>query len=332
MFVSFGEILGRLHFDSDSLPSNRSSLKLYYGGSEANVASALATWGIPATHVTVLPNNKFGQGVKEHLQSFGVNTRYIQYASGKLGIYYSIYGSGLLAPEVIYDRQHSLFEQLNPDWFQWDEILSNASWFHWSGITPAISANAAKSLYDALKICMKRKVMVSADINYRRVLWKYGKHPTDVMPELMAMSNILIGSPSDFVNCTGMKVNETADIEETERVVSSYFGSKKIISYTERIHKNASEQTIQGFLQMNDHTFKSRIYNLYPIKDRIGSGDAFVAGLIYALLHSRDPSNVIETATVAAAVKHFIHGDVLTTPWDEIELLSKQQSFGKLLR
>lgn len=332
MVVTFGEILGRIHFKNDKLLLNGTRPELYFGGSEANVTAALSLWQTPSAHVTVLPDSLQGKAIVAHLQQFGLDTKYVLRKKGRLGIYYSFAGKGLRAPEVIYDRDYSAFAMLDSNWFSWTEILQNTTWFHWSGITPAISAQAAHTLAKALYQCQKSNITVSADINYRRTLWNYGKKPTEIMPELMAMSNIIIGAATDLANCTGITISENADAEEMDYEISKFFGSKKTISYSIRTHENASHQHIRGILRINGQTHLSRTYQLYPIQDRIGSGDAFVAGLIYAMLNEYQHDKAIEVATAAAALKHFIKGDILTSPWEEIESISQQQSFGKLLR
>lgn len=152
------------------------------------------------------------------------------------------------------------------------------------------------------------------------------------MPELIEMSDILIGSAHDFNNCIGLSADESSDLQQLAEALTKHLGSEKIIAHVNRTHQNASDQSIQGKLWTHRHTYTSRVYPLYPIKDRIGSGDAFMAGLIYAFMRKKNPETAVELATAAAALKHFISGDVLVCRWEEVEQLSNQQTFGKLLR
>lgn len=155
MLVTFGEILGRIHFKT-AQPFDGSVTTLYFGGTEANVASAITMWGEAAVHVSVIPDNTLGDGALQSLKRFGVQTQFCKQVPGRLGIYYSLAGQGLMAPEVIYDRYLSAFALLEPDWFNWEVILQNVQWFHWSGVTPAISQQTAECLKRALKVCRKK--------------------------------------------------------------------------------------------------------------------------------------------------------------------------------
>ncbi len=180
-FVSFGEVLLRLSSASGQRFEQAHALDVHYGGSEANVSSALARWNIPSSHVTVLPEQETGRAACQALIKAGVNTRYVRFHPGRIGIYFLEQGNAVRSPKVIYDRYHSAFSELNPADFNWKEILKDAQWFHWSGITPAISQAAADACRDAIHIARKLNIKISADINYRSILWQYGKKPIDIL-------------------------------------------------------------------------------------------------------------------------------------------------------
>jgi 2-dehydro-3-deoxygluconokinase len=328
-FISWGEVLLRLSASATERLANARNLDVIYGGSEANVACALAQWSIPSRHVTVLPDHAIGTAALQSLQRFGVQTDFIQRQAGRMGIYFLEHGVSLRSPQVIYDRFHSAFAEMSQP-FEWEKILADASWLHWSGITPAVSQAAADATRTALHAARKLNITISADINYRRVLWQYGKKPTDIMPELISLSDYLVGGVDDFNNCLGIALPNS--FEEVCPTVTQTYPNVKGIGNTIRQTHSASHQELQGLWWDSRSVTTSRNYSIDPIVDRIGSGDAFMAGLVYGLWHQHTPAQIIEFATAAAALKHTHHGDALHATVAEVAGLATNLNTGKLLR
>lgn len=331
-FVSFGEVLLRLSSASGQRFEQAHALDVHYGGSEANVSSALARWNIPSSHVTVLPEQETGRAACQALIKAGVNTRYVRFHPGRIGIYFLEQGNAVRSPKVIYDRYHSAFSELNPADFNWKEILKDAQWFHWSGITPAISQAAADACRDAIHTARKLNIKISADINYRSILWQYGKKPIDIMPELIASSQVVVGSVRDFRNCTGINLPGDSTFNDSAEKIIKQFQQLEYIAHTNRTEHDANHHDISGALWNGHEVYYSKVYRLQNFADRIGSGDAFMAGIVYSLLNKKSPAETIEFATASAALKHTIAGDVLLASADEVEELTHSTEIGKLLR
>jgi 2-dehydro-3-deoxygluconokinase len=327
--VTFGEIMMRLSTPGFSRFTQTESFNLVYGGSEANVAVSLAHFGIPAAHVTRFPDNDFGRAATQSLQKQGVETRHILYGEQRIGIYFLENGSMHRASRIIYDRFDSAFAHIAPGMIDWDSIMKEASWFHWTGITPAISQGAASVCLEALEAARRNHVTVSGDINYRRNLWQYGKTARDVMPALIGLTDRIVAGITDFENCMGIsgKTYEGA----CEQVMKAYPGIKKIATTT-RDSISSSHNKISGMLWDGHKLHHSREYDLTHIVDRVGAGDAFMAGLIYGWATGKDDLATIEFATAAGAWKHSVEGDVNLATSKEIEALVIGENVGKLLR
>lgn len=306
-----------------------SQLEVHYGGSEANVSVSLAHLGLEAEHVTCFPENAFGKTASAHLRSHGVNTSHIQYQEGRLGLYFIEHGADYRSSKVIYDRFESAFAKLNPSDFIWEEILTDATWFHWSGITPAISEASARACGDAIKMAKKLGIKISADINYRRNLWNYGKKALDLMPDLISGSDLVIGGTTDFENCVGIRAE---NFEDGCKKLQKNFPNVTMIANTKRESLHTSHQKIAGKLWTKNAMLKSRSYELTNIVDRVGAGDAFVAGLIYGQLLSMTGQDSLEFAMAASALKHTVPGDVNLHDAEEIRAVVKGENIGKLLR
>lgn len=327
--VTFGEVLMRLSPPGLQRLQQASEFKIVYAGAEANVAASCAHFGLPAEHVTVFPDNDIGAAAIRQLSSHGVLINHIQQTPGRIGIFFYENAASLRSPKIIYDRFHSAFSQVQPGSIDWDEILKDAQWFHWTGITPAISANAASVCKEALQSARKNGVKISGDINYRRVLWQYGKSANEVMPELIEYCDLIVGGQEDFKNCIGL---EESSFEVACNKVAKQFPSIKKIATTERETVSSSHQFITGVLWNKGHLYLSRKHELFPIVDRVGAGDAFMAGLIYGELTGRENQQTLEFATAACALKHTIEGDVNIASVGEVEALVQNSNIGKLLR
>jgi 2-dehydro-3-deoxygluconokinase len=327
--VTLGEIMMRLSTPGLSRFTDANSLDIVYGGSEANVVISLAGFGFGVEYVTRLPENDWGKSVIQHLKSYGVGTDHIQFGPERLGLYFLENGAMHRAPRIIYDRYHSAFANIKPGSIDWDAIMQRAKWFHWTGITPAISEGAAQVCQEAIEAAAKHGVCISGDINYRRNLWQYGKTARDIMPALVSKTNIIIGGLTDFVNCLGI----TGDgFEDSCQSVSKQYPQVKKISYTHRESISASHNKIQGILWNGEKVLTSRQLELTHIVDRVGAGDAFMAGLIYGWSNLLPDQVTLEFATAACALKHSIEGDINSVTVAEVETLVTGEANGRLLR
>lgn len=327
--TTLGEILMRLSVPGHGRFTQADSLQVVYGGSEANVGMSLALMGIPAAHVTRLPENDLGKSVIQYLNRYNINTSHIQFGPERLGLYFLENGSMQRSPRIIYDRFESAFAHIKPGQINWDEVMQGASWFHWTGITPAISQGAADVCAEAIAAANKFRVPVSGDINYRRNLWQYGKQAIDIMPMLIKGTQYFVAGLSDIKNCTGI---DAATYEAACESMKSAFPHVKKITTTERKNISASHNRIHGILWNGENQIKSNEYDLTHIVDRVGAGDAFMAGLIYGWLKEWNDANVIEFAVAASALKHSIEGDVNQVTADEVMTLVKGENTGRLLR
>lgn len=327
--VTLGEVMMRLSPPAHGRFTQVNQFEVLYAGSEANVAASLSRWGIPSAHVTCFPHHDLGRAAALHLQQHGVDMRHTKYQEGRLGVYFIESGVSLRSPKILYDRFDSCFANLDPTQFDWEIILEDAGWFHWSGITPAISQAAADACRDALYVARKKGIKISGDINYRRNLWQYDKTARDVMPELISLSDIIIAGVTDFENCLGISAST---FEATcKQAVKAYPNIKKVSS-TIRQTISASHNLISAVLWDGKELLSTKEYDLHPIVDRVGAGDAFMAGLIYGSLTGKGDQQTVEFATAACALKHTIEGDVNTAWVQEVETLLAGENIGKLLR
>lgn len=327
--ITFGEVLMRLCPSGDGRFSQATDWTITYGGSEANISAALSQWKIPSAHVTAFPAHDIGYAAAAHLKKFGVDMQHCVFAEGRMGLYFLEPGVSIRSPKIIYDRFDSVFAKQQPQEFDWENIFSDAKWFHWSGITPAISLSAAEALQKGVDVARRKGITISGDINYRRNLWQYGKTPLEIMPGLMSQTDVIIGGVEDFKNCAGISATE---FQQGCELVMKKFPSVKKISTTFRQTEHASHQVISGTLFSRQGVFKSKEYELNPIVDRIGAGDAFMGGLIYSTLNGKTEQEIIDFASASCAFKHTIPGDILSGSIAEIEDIIHSRNVGKLLR
>ncbi len=326
--VTFGEIMLRFSTQAFSRFTQATAFDVTYAGAEANVAVSLAHLGIPSAHVTRFPNNDLGEAATQALRKYGVDTDSIIYGDERMGLYFLENGSMQRASRIIYDRFDSAFANIKKGAVDWNVVLKDASWFHWTGITPAISQAAADVCMEGLLVAKKMGITVSGDINYRRNLWQYGKTALDVMPSLIENCDVIIAGITDMENCANIsgRTFEKACVNFKQR-----FQNVKKIATTERQSISSSHNKISASL-WNGLLLKSREYDLTHIVDRVGSGDAFMAGFIFGMLRGMDDQQLLEFATAASALKHSIEGDVNVVSLQEIENLVKGENVGKLLR
>nr|MBX2841606.1 sugar kinase [Flammeovirgaceae bacterium] len=281
--VTFGEVMMRLKPPGYAKFSQSDQLELTFGGGEANTAVSLAYFGMQAMHVTMFPDNLIGRSATQFLRRHWVNTSQVQYGGDEMGIYFLESGAVHRSSTVVYDRSHSAFANMLPDTFDWKEILKGADWFHWTGITPAISENTAATCLAAIKAANKLGVMVSADVTYRQKLWNYGKSPQEILPALVAGSDVIIAGSSDLRLL--LETEESLKFSELAQKAMKTFPNIKKVADKDRESLNASHNTIRGKIWNGKEMLKTQVFDVTHIIDRVGTGDAYAAGLIYGLLH-----------------------------------------------
>lgn len=327
--VTFGEIMMRLSTPGFSRFTQTDSLNVVYGGSEANVAVSLSGFGLRSEHVTRFPANDFGKAAVQSLRKNDVITDHIVFGDQRMGLYFLENGSMQRSSRIIYDRFDSAFANIKTGMLNWEEIFTDAEWFHWTGITPAISEGAALVCLEALKAASKQGLKISGDINYRRNLWQYGKSAREVMPELISYTGHVVAGVTDLENCLG--VGE-GSFEEACTSAQRLCPAIRTISTTSRDSVSSSHNKLSAVNWSQNEVVRSREYDLIPIVDRVGGGDAFMAGLIYGWISGKNNQQTIEFATAASAWKHSIEGDVNLATVEEIETLVKGENVGRLLR
>lgn len=324
--VTFGEILLRLQPFGYKRLSQADSYEATYGGAEANVAAALAAMGENAAVVTKLPLNEIGQNAIDALRKVGVDTSLIVRGGERTGLYYCEKGASQRPSKVVYDRAGSAISLARRNEFDWKKIFDGANWFHFTGITPALSDELAEICLDAAKNAKKLGLTVSCDPNYRAKLWSKDK-ASRVLMNLMPFVDVCITNVpqvSDVFGTTADNERELAD-----KLIAKF--EFKTVAFTRRESFSASDNGYSGALYTADGFAESRTYSM-RIVDRVGGGDAFAAGLIYAMTHGYDLQKAVDFAVAAAVLKHSIEGDVAYITVDEIEQLAGGDGTGRVQR
>ncbi len=331
--VCFGEIMLRLSPPAKQRVVQMHQLEAVFGGSEANVAVSLAQLGLPAAYLTRVPDQELGQAALSTVAHYGVATHLAVKGGERLGIYFLEQGVGHRASRVLYDRSNSGMASLAPGMIDWRKALENTAWFHWSGITPALSQSAADTLLEGLIMARQLHIPVSCDCNYRATLWQYGKNPVDIFPQLLKYTDVLLGDKTAFGVCLGMGQAALMTADNWLMAVKKAFPHLRYVAMTQRGGFSASHNSYQGLLYDGESVFSSSTYDLPDILDRIGSGDAFMAGLLFGFLQAdEDLQAVVEFATAAAALKHYIPGDFNLCSADEVRALMAGSSGGRVHR
>lgn len=338
MIVTFGELMLRLSPNGNDRFIQTDSFRIIPGGGEANVAISLANFGHDVCFVSKLPKHEIGQIAVNAMRRYGVNTDHIVRGGDRIGLYYAETGASMRPSKVIYDRAHSAIAEANPEDFDWDEIMSKAEWFHWSGITPAISDKAAELTRLACEAAKRHGVTVSVDLNFRKKLWSSNK-AISIMRPLMKYVDICIGNEEDAELCLGFKPN--ANVERGETNAEGYkgifeqmmheFGFKYVVS-TLRESYSASYNGWKAMIYDGKEFYESKRYEINPIIDRVGGGDSFSAGLIHGLLTKKTQGEALEFAVAASALKHTINGDFNLVSIEEVESLTGGNSNGRVQR
>ena len=341
--ITFGEIMLRLATPDYLRFCQANQFNATFGGGEANVAASLANYGIETEFVTRLPKNDIARACVMELRKQGIGTSKIIYGGERLGIYFLETGAVARASKVVYDRVHSSIAEIQPGMIDWDEVFKDASWFHWTGITPAISEGAANVCLEAIQAANRLGITVSCDLNYRKNLWKYGKTAHEVMPELVAGCDIILGNEEDAEKVFGIKP-EGFDAEKTGgeidqtrfesvcRQLMEKFPRCKKVAVTLRGSINANHNTWGGCLY-SDKLYQSGRYDITHIVDRVGGGDSFMGGLIYGLMtYENDDQKALDFAVAASCLKHTVYGDFNLVTAKEVETLMKGDGSGRVVR
>lgn len=329
--VTFGESLLRLSPPDHLRWRQAREFEAFFGGAEANVAVSLANFGVPVQYVTCLPDNELGLACRESLHQYGVGTDFFAIRGERLGLYFLEIGSGMRPSRVLYDRAHSSFATMAEDAISWNEIFSRAGWFHWSGINPAVSAEAARVTAKAVESARDRGLIISCDLNYRHSLWQWGTSPAAIMPGLVEQCDVLVANTASLMlGLPDLPAGRNPDeAREVLSRLSSRYPQLKQIGMTCREATSTGDPQYTGVLWQAGHHFTSPTYVLNHIVDRVGAGDAFMAGLIYGLLtFPEDPQRIVDFATACAVIKHSIPGDANIASIDEIaQLLVTHKGF-----
>ena len=340
--VTFGEVMLRLKSPAYERLFQSPALEATFGGGEANVSVSLANYGMNTAFVSVLPKGDIGDACIRELRGFGVDTSKIVRKDGRMGIYYLETGAVQRPSKVIYDRAGSTIAEAVSGDIDWDKALEGATWFHVTGITPAISEGAAALTMEAVKAAKARGLEVSCDLNYRKKLWKWGKKADEVMKELVKYVDTVIANEEDFQMSLGISAESSSAVEEGQINVELYkaiaakamaeYPNIKRVAITLRESKSANHNDWSACLYNGKDFYLSRKYAITDIVDRVGGGDSFGGGLIYGLNTYDDEKTALEFAVAASCLKHTILGDYNRVSASEVESLMKGSGTGRVQR
>ena len=336
--VTMGEILLRLSTPGNKRFVRSDSFNVIYGGGEANVAVSCANYGHEAYFVSKVPSHEIGQSAVNALRQFGVKTDYVARGGDRLGIYFLETGASMRPSKIIYDRAKSAIAEATIADFNFDEIMKGAAWFHWSGITPALSDESAKITKLACEAAKRNGVTVSVDLNFRKKLWTK-ERAQSIMRPLMEYVDVCIGNEEDAELCLGFKPD--ADVEGGKTDADGYkgifeqmrkeFGFKYVVS-TLRESFSATHNGWKAMIYNGEEFYTSKRYDITPIIDRVGGGDSFSGGIIHGLLTKPNQGEALEFAVAASALKHTIDGDFNHVSVEEVEALAAGDASGRVQR
>jgi 2-dehydro-3-deoxygluconokinase len=340
--VTFGEIMMRLSPPGCQRFTQARSFDVIYGGGEANVAVSLANFGVPVDYVTRLPKSDLGEACIQYLRQYGVGVDKIVRGGERLGIYFLEMGAAQRSSVVIYDRANSSIATAERDMIDWRQVFADVDWFHWTGITPAISASLADLCLEAVRVAHAMKLTVSCDLNYRAKLWKWGKRAGEVMPELVKHCDVAIGNEEDAEKVFGIRAPGTdvmagkVEADKYRHVceeLATRFPNLKQIAFTLRSSLSATHNTWSGVLWDRSTFYSGPTFDIADIVDRVGGGDAFAGGLIYGLHHyGDDREKALAFAIAASCLKHSIFGDFNAVSVAEVEKIMGGDVSGRVAR
>jgi 2-dehydro-3-deoxygluconokinase len=323
----FGELLLRLSPVLNGAWIKDATMPVYVGGAELNVAQALTKWQVPVSYGTVLPDNYLSKEIKVFIDQLHIDTNAIEFSGNRIGTYYLPQGADLKNAGVIYDRAYSSFYELRPGQLDWDAILEGKSWFHFSAISPALNENVALVCKEGLQAATKKGLYISVDLNYRAKLWQYGKQPSDVMPELVQYCDLVMGNiwaAEKMLDITlptvlgDTKESYIAQAEKTSVEISRSFPKCKQVANTFRFDREEGLHYYATLFKHN-HLYMSKEHFTDAVLDKVGSGDCFMAGLIYGNYNQLASQEIIDFAAAAAFNKLFIKGDATTSTVEDIK-------------
>jgi 2-dehydro-3-deoxygluconokinase len=339
-YITFGEIMLRLKSPNQERFFQSPLLEATFGGGEANVAVGLARFGLNVAYVSVIPNNPIGDACLGELRRHGVDTSFMVRKGDRLGIYFLEAGANQRPSKVIYDRSHSAIAEAKPGDINWDKVFDGVSWFHITGITPAISLSASELSLEAVKKAREKGITVSSDLNFRKKLWKYGKSAPQVMGELVKYVDIVVGNEEDCQKSLGVKVD--IDVESgklqaekykelTDKILSLYPNIQKI-AITLRESHSANYNGWSAVLNNRKEFLVSKKYEIHNIVDRVGGGDTFAAGLIYGFNNLPNDKESLDFAVAASCLMHSIPGDLPLLSVEEVKSLAGGATSGRVQR
>jgi len=317
--LCFGELLFRISPAFNTSVTEKQPMQLYVGGAEANVATALAGWNVPVKYCTVLPDNFMSKHIIEYLEYHGIYTSSIIYSGNRIGLYYLEKGADLKG-SMVYDREHSSFSEIKTGMIDWDKVLNDVSWLNFSAISPALNQNVADVCLEAVKAAAEKGITVSVDLNHRARLWKYGKDPIEIMPQIVEHCDVVMGNIWSANTLLGIDVDEhihdkkskdayLQHAKKTSEAIIDKFPKCKTVANTFRFDANQEDILYYTTLLHKNKFFSSNEFNCKGVVDRSGSGDCFMAGLIYGLYNNNDAQDIVNYATAAAFGKLQEQGD-----------------------
>ena len=338
--LTFGEIMLRLKPPGTERFFQSPCLEATFGGGEANVAVSLANFGLEVEYCTVLPQNPLAEECIRELRRYGVGTGRIARGPGRMGIYFLEAGANQLPSKVLYDRENSAIANAKPGDIDWDVTFSGITWFHITGITPAISRSAMELSLQAVQEAKNRGITVSCDLNYRKNLWKYGVSAPEVMGEIARYADIVVANEEDCQKSLGIQVDVdvtsgSLDLEKyhaLSKAVLERFPNIKVVAITLRESISADSNGWHACLYNGKEFYSSRYYEIQDIVDRVGSGDSFAAGLIYGLEKLKTKQEALDFAVAASCLKHSILGDFNRVSVKDVENLQKGDTSGRVQR
>ncbi len=336
MVLSLGELILRLSTTDFRKLEQAPSFAAHYGGSEANVLIGLSLVDVPGRFLTMVPDSPIGTAAVRHLNQFTIDTTFIHRGGERLGVYYLEHGSSIRPGKIVYDRKHASFNNLTSDQVDLDNLFSGINWVHWSGITPALSENAARLCLHLITEARRRGLPVSCDLHYRANLWQYGKSPRDIIPGLLKNTTHLVGDPNAIRQMTTAKDTQASGFLSEDELFDSFEAIHKEFPHLEcigmlsrKIH-SASDNELTALLYHGSRTL-SKTYRISPITDRIGGGDAFMTGIIHGYISGLPENEIIDWAAALAAYKHTLPGDHLEGSVEDFKACMRGEH-GKLKR
>ena len=328
--LCFGEVLLRMSPTLGGQWLQQASMPVYLGGAEANVAGALAGWKLPAKYCTAMPDHYLAREMALHLEQKGIDTSAVCWTGNRVGSYYLPQGSDLQNAGVIYDRAHSSFAGLRPGMIDWDAVLEDVSWFHFSAISPALNEDLAAVCKEALEAATRKGIVISVDMNYRAKLWQYGVAPVAVMPELAAYCDVIMGNLWAAESLLGIPVRK--DVHEkgkegylahslsTSEEITRLFPRCKQVAHTFRFEETGiGLHYYASLFERGAALHVSTEFRVKSVVDKVGSGDCFMGGLIFGLYQGRTPAETINFAAAAAFGKLQEHGDATRQTIEQVQ-------------